>query len=157
MLFGIIFSVVLGIVWLNLVIFLAFKSGFIYHYITKKGYVKEQFTDGSKRWLLLFALMVTLYMTICDMVVLGYNDRSFLVALLLNVLLILVLLVYNTYVINHWLLVVVRPMVFKISKMMTPVTIRSYTRFTWVYGGSIGLVLAMLSGWLYRIINLIVR
>ena len=157
MLGGIIFSIVLGISGINLLMFFAFKSGYVYNYITKKGTVRDKFETGSKRWLALPSGMMLIYLVLTDMMVFGYNPYPFPVVMLLNISLVGVLLTYNTFVINHWLLVIVRPMVLRLSKMMTPVTIKSYSRFTWIYGGAGGFVIAMLSGWFFLLINYLAR
>ena len=157
MLIRLLFAALLGIVWVNLLVLLLFRTKVIYRYITKKGELRKTFGDESHRWLWLGALIVLVYLTISDLIVLGYNDYGFLTALLLNVTLMTLLLLYNAFLVNGWLLVVVRPMILKISKFMTPITVESYTRFTLIQGGAAAFVLSMISGWVYLLMNFIVR
>jgi len=151
------FAVLLGIVWVNLLVLLLFRTELIYRYMTKKGEIRSELAPKSHRWLWLGALIVFIYLTVSDLIVLGYNDFSFPVVLLVNVFLMAVLLLYNAFVINGWLLVIVRPMVLNISKMMTPITIRSYTRFTLIQGSVAAFLMSMISGWFYLFVNSIVR
>lgn len=157
MLLGFILAALLGVVWLNVLVLFGFKTGFIYKYITRKGEIRDTFEEKSNRWLVLLGMVTMFYLLISDFLVLGYNDHKFITVFLLNVLLMAGLLSYNAFVINHWLLVVVRPMMLNISKMMTPITIRSYTRYTLIQGGTAALLIGMLSGWLYQWINVLVR
>ena len=157
MVLGIIFSIVFGIVWLNLLVLTVFKSKIIYKIMTQKGVMKNKFDEGSYPLLWFLGFIIVTYLTICDLLVLGYNNHILPVVLLLNIFLIIVLLMYNTFVINHWLLVVVRPMILGISKFMTPITIRSYTRFTCIYGGVGGFGCALVAGWIYLLLNQLVR
>lgn len=153
MLIRLVFALLLGIVWVNLMVLLMFRSGLIYRFITKKGEMRSRFEGHSRRWLWLGAVGVIVYLTLSDFLVLGYNDHSFPSVLFVNLGLMLSLLLYNALVINQWLLVVVRPMILNVSKMMTPITIKSYTRFTVVQGGVSALILSMISGWLYLILS----
>lgn len=157
MVLNIIFSVIFGVVWLNLLVLVSFKSGIIYKFMTRKGVMKEKFDQGSHRWLWLLGIVVVIYLTLSDLLVLGYNRHTLPIVLLLNVFLMLVLLIYNNVVINNWLVVVVRPMMLGISKLMTPVTIKSYTRFTWIFGGAASIMSALVAGWIYLIINQLMR
>ncbi len=156
MLIRLLFAALLGIVWVNLLVLLLFRTEVIYRFITKKGELRNKFEDKSHRWLWLWALIVFIYLTISDLIVLGYNDYGFLTALLLNVALMALLLLYNAFLINEWLLVVVRPMILNVSKFMTPITVKSYTRFTLIQGGAAAFVLSMISGWAYLLMILIV-
>lgn len=152
MIWGILLALLLGIVWVNLLVYYVFRSGLIYRYLTKKGTVKESFDAGSGIYLLVLGLLMVAYLVVCDLMVLGYNDFGLPSALLLNVIIVAGLLSYNAYVINGWLIPVVRPMFLGISKMLTPITIRSYTRFSLIQGGGAGFAVSLVSGWVYLMI-----
>lgn len=157
MFFSILLALVMGVLWVNLLVYGLFKTRFIYKYITVKGQLRIPFEEGGRRWLVVLGLVYVAYLTVCDLLILGYNDYSFPIILLLNLMITGLLLAYNAFVINGWLLTIQRPMMLNISKLMTPITIRSYTRFTLIQGGVSGFVLSMVSGWLYLMINSMAR
>lgn len=151
------FVVALGIVWLNVVVLFMFRTRVIYRFITKKGEVRHPFEEKSLGWLCLGGFMVLVYLLISDFLVFGQTDRTFPEVFVVNLGLMVLLLAYNALVINQWLLVVVRPIMLNVSKLMTPITIRSYTRFLIIQGGVAAFFLSMVSAWIYLLINYLAR
>ncbi len=153
MILNLLLAMLVGVVWLNLLVMYLFSKGFIYRYISRKGILHSSISLGSKLYLMLLGVFVVFYLVIVDLVVLGYNERSFAVVFLVNCSLVAVLVSYQIFVVNQWLLVVVRPLFLKVSKLMTPVTILSFSRYVAIRGSVAGIGAAMIGGWIYLYIN----
>lgn len=155
MIVGFVIAVLIGIVWINVVSYLTWRSKTIYLFLQKNGRIKENFEAGYKRYLILLFFMTCVYLVICDLLILGFNDVEFIFVIILNVGLLMLMLFYHSYAIVYWLLQRIRPMGFELSKNLTHKTLMPFNQKTLRLGSLWSVPISMICGFVYIGINMI--
>ena len=141
---------VIGSAAFSLIVVILFRSGQVYNVRNEEGHLKKKMPLKGLLNMLVFLVLVVGFMIVANYFSLVRQGirLAFWPLLGLNLALILILITYDTLVIDWWVIGYWRPAFLKLPAKMDKVQMKEHIRRSFYVAPVFGLLLALLSAWL---------
>jgi hypothetical protein len=137
----------IGAIAFSIIVIFLFRSGTVYNSRTEEGHLKKEMPLRGILSMLIFLILVVAFIALSNYISLisrGF-EITFLSVFLLNLALILILVVYDTLVIDWWVIGFWRPRFLNLPETMNKEQMKVHIKRTFVVAPIISLVIALLS------------
>lgn len=147
---------IIGTSLIDLMSLFLYKTGRIRYLRQKDGSPRKSLSAKGLVLLVYLGILSGLYLLLADMLILGVNDHHLLIAWLFNQVVVVLVLAYYLFVVEHWFILGLRPRFLPIVFDLTVEGDLAYRAKVTFYGVLGGALLSLLIGFIYtNLVNLI--